>query len=63
MPDKLPYSYPPVFDDEDTVLRRLARMETRLCMLMMHFGLDPHGKTQPTPTQLRALNDAQPRKD
>lgn len=35
----------------DSIERRLARLETRLVQMMMHFGLDPyekmHAKQQP----------------
>lgn len=32
--------------------RRAIRMETRLCKLMLHFGLDESGQAQhPQPTQ------------
>ena len=31
-------------DDLDAVLDRLRRLETRLCKLMLHMGIDPTGE-------------------
>ena len=31
-------------DDLDTILDRLRRLETRLCKLMLHMGIDPTGE-------------------
>jgi len=31
-------------DDLDAILDRLRRLETRLCKLMLHMGIDPTGE-------------------
>ena len=31
-------------DDLDVILDRLRRLETRLCKLMLHMGIDPTGE-------------------
>lgn len=46
-------------DDEDDVLRRLVRIETRLIKLMQHLGLTADGKpaNKPVSTQRRTHHE------
>ena len=37
-------TYRPRSNDLDHISERLRRMETRLCRLMLHMGLDPMGE-------------------
>jgi hypothetical protein len=42
-------------NNEDEILKRLARIEARLCQLMLHVGLDPQERVydEPRPVEQR----------
>lgn len=44
--------------DLDVIIERLRRLETRLCKLMIHMGLEPTGEPIPTQPPVQPLDHA-----
>ena len=42
--------------DLDVIIERLRRLETRLCKLMIHMGLEPTGEPIPTQPPVQPLD-------
>jgi hypothetical protein len=42
--------------DLDAIIERLRRLETRLCKLMIHMGLEPTGEPIPTQPPVQPLD-------